>query len=162
MACSAATYVLDWEVINLLLVMTSTQLYSPTATAQTNAHPFTSALLEQEDLVPALLQVHILPVPPILQQSTGTCTCLVLQDSNVLLRPFGVCANRRFCSTSYSGAPCRRVHRSISRPQTGSAASSALCAVQRVCSSVIFTNILAPVSPEAGRAIKVWLDTDLP
>ncbi|EIE20753.1 hypothetical protein COCSUDRAFT_48393 [Coccomyxa subellipsoidea C-169] len=52
----AATYLLDWEVINLLLVMTSTQLYTPTATAQTNAHPFTSALLDQEDLVPALLQ----------------------------------------------------------------------------------------------------------
>lgn len=64
-ACSAATYLLDWEVINLLLVMTSTQLYTPTATAQTNAHPFTSALLEQEDLVPALLQVCILSILPI-------------------------------------------------------------------------------------------------
>ncbi|CAL8468041.1 g7580 [Coccomyxa elongata] len=53
---SAASYLFDWEVINLLLVMTSTQLYTPTATAQTNAHPFTSALLQQEDLVPVLLQ----------------------------------------------------------------------------------------------------------
>ena len=52
------TYVLRWEAVNLLLVMASTQLYTPTATAALGAHPFTTALLEQHDLVPGLLQVR--------------------------------------------------------------------------------------------------------
>jgi hypothetical protein len=50
-------YVLRWEAVNTLLVMASTQLYTPTATAAAGAHPFTAAMLEQGDLVPGLLQV---------------------------------------------------------------------------------------------------------
>lgn len=72
--CSAAKYVLDLEVINLLLVLTSTQLYTPTATAQTNAHPFTAAIVGQEDLVPPLLQVSYTPCNcPSLPPSLLTC-----------------------------------------------------------------------------------------
>ena len=48
---------LRWEAVNLLLVMASTQLYTPTATAAAGAHPFTAALLAQHELVPGLLQV---------------------------------------------------------------------------------------------------------
>ena len=59
--CSAAAYLLDWELLNLLLAMMSTQLYTPTAVAAPNAHPFTAAILEQKDLVPELLQVAALP-----------------------------------------------------------------------------------------------------
>ena len=55
--CSAAAYLLDWELVNLLIVMMSTQLYTPTAMAAPQAHPFTAAILEQRDLVPGLLQV---------------------------------------------------------------------------------------------------------
>ena len=55
--CSAAAYLLDWELVNLLIVMISTQLYTPTAMAAPQAHPFTAAMLEQQDLVPGLLQV---------------------------------------------------------------------------------------------------------
>ena len=55
--CSAAAYLLDWELVNLLIVMMSTQLYTPTAMAAPQAHPFTDAILEQRDLVPGLLQV---------------------------------------------------------------------------------------------------------
>ena len=40
--------------------MMSTQLYTPTAMAAPKAHPFTTAILEQRDLVPGLLQVRIL------------------------------------------------------------------------------------------------------
>ena len=57
-ACSGAGYLLQWEVTNLLIVMASTQLYTPTATAAPGAHPFTSTILEQHDLVPGLLQVR--------------------------------------------------------------------------------------------------------
>ena len=59
--CSAAAYLLDWELLNLLMAMMSTQLYTPTAVAAPNAHPFTAAILEQKDLVPGLLQVLALP-----------------------------------------------------------------------------------------------------
>ena len=59
--CSAAAYLLDWELLNLLMAMMSTQLYIPTAVAAPNAHPFTAAILEQMDLVPGLLQVLALP-----------------------------------------------------------------------------------------------------
>ena len=60
--CSAAAYLLDWELLNLLMAMMSTQLYTPTAVAAPNAHPFTAAILEQTDLVPGLLQVLALPL----------------------------------------------------------------------------------------------------
>ncbi|CAL5220036.1 g1983 [Coccomyxa viridis] len=53
---SAAAYLLEWELVNLLIVMMSTQLYTPTAMAAPQAHPFTAAILEQRDLVPGLLQ----------------------------------------------------------------------------------------------------------
>lgn len=59
--CSAAAYLLEWELVNLLIVMMSTQLYTPTATAAPQAHPFTAAILEQRDLVPGLLQVSFHP-----------------------------------------------------------------------------------------------------
>lgn len=39
--------------------MMSTQLYTPTAMAAPQAHPFTNAILEQQDLVPGLLQVRL-------------------------------------------------------------------------------------------------------
>lgn len=46
--------------MNLLLVMLSTQLYSPSATAEAGAHPFTEVLMDGEDsacrLVLLLLQ----------------------------------------------------------------------------------------------------------
>ena len=45
--------------MNLLIVMMSTQLYTPTAMAAPQAHPFTAAILEQRDLVPGLLQVSL-------------------------------------------------------------------------------------------------------
>ena len=60
--CSAAAYLLDWELLNLLMAMMSTQLYTPTAVAAANAHPFTAAILEQTDLMPGLLQVLALPL----------------------------------------------------------------------------------------------------
>ena len=50
-------YLLDWELLNLLIVMMSTQLYTPSAMTAPQAHPFTAAILEQKDLVPGLLQV---------------------------------------------------------------------------------------------------------
>ncbi|KAK9817010.1 hypothetical protein WJX72_008242 [[Myrmecia] bisecta] len=65
-----ASYLLHLEVMNLLLVMTSTQLYTPAATAQPGAHPFTDILMEQESRAPrvlqALLQHYIArqPLPP--------------------------------------------------------------------------------------------------
>ena len=61
--CSSAAYVLEWELVNLLIVVMSTQLYTPTAMAAPQAHPFTAAILEQRDLVPGLLQVFLLPLP---------------------------------------------------------------------------------------------------
>ena len=67
-ACSGAGYLLQWEATNLLLVMASTQLYTPTATAAPGAHPFTSAMLEQHDLVPGLLQVG------------GPCPATIIRD----------------------------------------------------------------------------------
>jgi hypothetical protein len=49
--CSPAMHLLHLEVTHLLLVMTSTQLYTPTAAAFPGAHPFTESILEQRDLV---------------------------------------------------------------------------------------------------------------
>lgn len=56
--CSAETYLLHWELLNLLLVLASTQLYTPNAGPAAGAHPFTEALLGAADLAPALLQVR--------------------------------------------------------------------------------------------------------
>jgi len=54
----ADTYLLHWELLNTLLVMGSTQLYTPNAGGAPGAHPFTEALLGAADLVPALLQAR--------------------------------------------------------------------------------------------------------
>ena len=54
---SAETYLLHWELLNTLLVLASTQLYTPNAGAAPGAHPFTEALLSAADLAPALVQV---------------------------------------------------------------------------------------------------------
>ncbi|KAK9845745.1 hypothetical protein WJX81_001268 [Elliptochloris bilobata] len=68
--CSVETYLLHWELLNALLVLASTQLYTPNAGAVPGAHPFTEALLGAPDLVPALVQVlleHFIeqaPLPP--------------------------------------------------------------------------------------------------
>jgi hypothetical protein len=60
-------------VINLLLVLTSTQLYTPTATALTNSHPFTAAIMEQTDLIPPFLQVWIIPPQGLSQSLSLSC-----------------------------------------------------------------------------------------
>lgn len=45
------------EVINLLLVMLSTQLYSPSATAEPGGHPFTEVLMDAQDSAIRMLLV---------------------------------------------------------------------------------------------------------
>ena len=55
---SAETYLLHWELLNTLLVLASTQLYTPNAGAAPGAHPFTEALLGAADLAPALVQAR--------------------------------------------------------------------------------------------------------
>lgn len=58
------------EAVQLLLVMASTQLYSPTATGHWGAHPLTEAMLTQADLVPGVVQrllqhaIERQPLPP--------------------------------------------------------------------------------------------------
>ncbi len=47
--CRDDTYLLHLEVMNLLLVMLSTQLFSPSATAEAGAHPFTEVLMDGEE-----------------------------------------------------------------------------------------------------------------
>ena len=55
---SAETYLLHCELLNTLLVLASTQLYTPNAGAAPGAHPFTEALLGAADLAPALVQAR--------------------------------------------------------------------------------------------------------
>ncbi|KAK9806635.1 hypothetical protein WJX73_002684 [Symbiochloris irregularis] len=68
--CGARTYMMHLEAVQLLLVMASTQLYSPLPTGHWGAHPFTDAIMEQTDLVAPLLQrllqhyIDRLPLPP--------------------------------------------------------------------------------------------------
>eukprot|EP00884_Botryococcus_braunii_P022735 jgi/Botrbrau1/9145/Bobra.160_3s0018.1 len=50
-------YVFHLELLHLLLVMCSTQLYTPAATALPGAHPLTEALMRESDLSGPLLQV---------------------------------------------------------------------------------------------------------
>lgn len=45
--------------MNLLLVMLSTQLYSPSATAEAGAHPFTEVLMDAEDRASKLVLVML-------------------------------------------------------------------------------------------------------
>ena len=65
--------------MNLLIVMMSTQLYTPTAMAAPQAHPFTAAILEQRDLVPGLLQVSYVPLNPSAASDTPHSTLLCVK-----------------------------------------------------------------------------------
>lgn len=51
-------YVLRLEALHLLLVMCSTQLYTPAAAALPGAHPLTEAILRESHLAGPLLQVR--------------------------------------------------------------------------------------------------------
>jgi len=55
--CRDDTYLLHLETMNLLLVLLSTQLYSPSAGTEAGAHPFTEVLMEREDNAASLLRV---------------------------------------------------------------------------------------------------------
>ena len=73
LACSGQFYLLHLEVINLLLVLTSTQLYSTTTSAPLGSHPFIDTLMQQSQLAPQVVQQalkhYILqpPLPPKMQ-----------------------------------------------------------------------------------------------
>lgn len=71
--CSGQSYLLHVETINLLLVLSSTQLYSTSASAPLGNHPFIDALMQQQPLAAQMVQ-HALqhystrpPLPPKLQ-----------------------------------------------------------------------------------------------
>jgi len=61
------------EVINLLLVLTSTQLYSTSASAPVGSHPFTDNLMQQSQFAPQVVQQALKhygsrpPLPPKVQ-----------------------------------------------------------------------------------------------
>ena len=57
--CCRATYLVRLEAVRLLIVLVSSQLYSPLAAGPPEAHPFTTALMQQPDLAAGLVQVHI-------------------------------------------------------------------------------------------------------
>ena len=52
-----ASYLVRLEAVQLLVVLISSQLYSPAAAGPADAHPFTAALMQQPDLAPGLVQV---------------------------------------------------------------------------------------------------------
>eukprot|EP00959_Pyramimonas_sp_CCMP1952_P166804 3486236-Pyramimonas_sp.AAC.1 len=53
-SCRAFTFLLHMEVINLLIVMSSTQLTSSAGTAGPEAHPFLAAMIYESSLAPGL------------------------------------------------------------------------------------------------------------
>ncbi|KAA6428940.1 MAG: hypothetical protein FRX49_01050 [Trebouxia sp. A1-2] len=70
---SGQYYLLHVEVVNLLLVLTSTQLYSTSPSAPIGSHPFIDALMQQRQLAPQLVQQALKhysfrpPLPPKVQ-----------------------------------------------------------------------------------------------
>ena len=50
------TYLLHLELVNLLLVLASTQLYVPGSVGEAGTHPFTESLMAQPQLAPPLVQ----------------------------------------------------------------------------------------------------------
>ena len=54
--CSGQFYLLHVEIINLLLVLASTQLYSTSASAPVGTHPFIDALMQQQHLAALVVQ----------------------------------------------------------------------------------------------------------
>ncbi|KAK3264202.1 hypothetical protein CYMTET_27043 [Cymbomonas tetramitiformis] len=67
---SKSTYLLHLEVLNLLLVMTSTQLTSAPGTSGHETHPFLAAMMAETELAPMVLQallthyIERTPAPP--------------------------------------------------------------------------------------------------
>ncbi len=51
------TYLLHLETMNLLLVLLSTQLYSPISGSEPGAHPFTEVLMDSQNSAAGLLRV---------------------------------------------------------------------------------------------------------
>ena len=54
--CSGHFYLLHVETINLLLILSSTQLYSTSASAPVGTHPFIDGLMQQQSLAPQVVQ----------------------------------------------------------------------------------------------------------
>ena len=69
-ACSKRSYVVQLEAVHLLLVLLSSQLYTPLASAPPEAQPLSTAIMRQADLAPSIVQLLLRhytegqPLPP--------------------------------------------------------------------------------------------------
>lgn len=65
--CSGKRYLLHIEAAHLLVVLTSTQLYTPAASSPAGTHPFLDSIMQQTQLAPQLVQQslhHFINRPP--------------------------------------------------------------------------------------------------
>ena len=70
LCCSKRSYVVQLEAVHLLLVLLSSQLYTPLASAPPEAQPLSTAIMRQADLAPSIVQLLLRhytegqPLPP--------------------------------------------------------------------------------------------------
>ena len=123
-----AAYLVRLEAVQLLVVLTSSQLYSSQAAGPPEAHPFTTALMQQPDLAPGLVQVgpsapcvHKLSKQPAATaqrvvgapSSQALLACPCWQHSSMKRSPGWQVApdhslwRRCCCSNGWTASPCR-------------------------------------------------------